>query len=106
MRNRSLRQLQAAAEEMKGKATVGQDGLPYEVLKNVERAAIDALLQIINDVWEMETYLLHLIRSVVVPIPKPGKPSPSLHSLRPISPTPTVCRLYENIVATRLNCWL
>ncbi|KAG0432498.1 hypothetical protein HPB47_020780 [Ixodes persulcatus] len=68
--------------------------------------AIDALLQGMNQVWAEGIIPPERKHSVVVLIPKPGKLPTSLQGLRPICLTPTVCKLFERMLATRLSWWL
>lgn len=66
-------------------------------------AALDALLEAINTVWETGIVPPDRKHLVVVPIPKPGKPPNNLQSLRPISRTPTICKLGEKMLATHVS---
>lgn len=102
----TMAELIAAIETSRQRTTPGPDGIPYAVFKNMEGAAIDALLEAINTVWETGIVPPDWKHSVVVPIPKPGKPPNNLQSLRPISLTPTICKLAEKMLATRVSWWL
>ncbi|KAM7300628.1 hypothetical protein ISCGN_016236 [Ixodes scapularis] len=76
------------------------------MLRNLPGATKQTLLDYINDIWvkgELPGWWKH---SVVTPILKPGKRPDNISHLRPISLTPTVCKLLERMCATRLNYYL
>lgn len=96
-------ELIAAIDEAKRRSTPGHDGIPYELYKNLEGEAIGALLDALNEVWISGKVPMDWKHSIVVPIPKPGKPPTTLQALRPVSLTPTICKIYEKLIATRLS---
>ncbi|KAG0428731.1 hypothetical protein HPB47_024290 [Ixodes persulcatus] len=63
-------ELIAAIEATKKHSSPGYDNIPYELFKNLEGEAIDALLQVMNQVWAEGIIPPEWKHSVVVPIPK------------------------------------
>lgn len=102
----TLAELISAIEKVKANTAPGHDGLPYAVFRNLEGAALESLLETFNEVWRTGFIPPDWKHSIVVPIPKTGQPPTSLSALRPISLTPTICKLYERLVAARLSWWL
>ncbi|KAG0439684.1 hypothetical protein HPB47_016562 [Ixodes persulcatus] len=99
----TLAELQDAIESASRRSAPGHDGLPYEVYKNLEGEAVKDLLAIINKIWEAGELPTSWKHSIVVPIPKPGKAPTGLTALRPISLTPTICKIYERMMAKRIS---
>lgn len=102
----NMAELIAAIETAKKRTTPGHDGVPTEVFQNLEGPALDTLLEAINQVWETGDIPSDWKHSIVVSIPKPGKTPNNLQALRPISLTPTICKLVERMLATRVSWWL
>lgn len=99
-------ELIAAIEATKKKSAPGHDGITYEVFKNLEGPAVDNLLGVLNEVWTDGEIPQEWKHAIIVPIPKSGKAAKDLTALRPISLTPTICKIYERILASRINWWL
>ncbi|KAH9364203.1 hypothetical protein HPB48_018535 [Haemaphysalis longicornis] len=80
--------------------------MPYEVYQNLEGDILNTILDIINETWTTSTIPAEWKHSVVIPLAKPGKPPNRLENLRPFSLAPTICKLAERMLATRLSWWL
>jgi ribonuclease HI len=77
----------------------GTDGIPYDML--LAPAALEALLRIMNDSWEMARIEQCVRDALIVPISK-GKGDASLDSFRPVSLLTTISKLMEGMVRARL----
>ncbi|KAM7314895.1 hypothetical protein ISCGN_004679 [Ixodes scapularis] len=64
--------------------------------------AHELLLDAINEIWTTGNFPSSWLESLVIPIPKPGKPPNELTNLRPISLTSNLCKLTERMVLERL----
>lgn len=102
----TLPELIAAIESSKKRTTPGPDGIPYEVYQNLEGNILNNILEIINETWTTATIPAEWKHSIVIPLAKPGRPPNRPENLRPISLTPTICKLAERMLATRLSWWL
>ena len=92
----------AAATNLSSSSTTGPDKVAYPMLKNLPRSGIDFLLHIFNLSWTLHSYSSIWKTSFIIPICKTGKPLDSPASLRPISHTSYVKKLFERIILLRL----
>jgi ribonuclease HI len=83
----------------------GPDDIPYDFIKQFNPAQLKNLLSYYNFLWH--NGLPHQWKySIVLPIPKPGKPSHITSSYRPIALTNCMCKLMEKLVNSRLQQYL
>ena len=81
----------------------GLDGVTYPMLKRLPPSFRALVLRLFNLCWTTLSYPVGWRRSVVVPIPKKGKPRTSMDGYRPVSLTSCVGKLYERLVHVRLE---
>lgn len=89
--------------EINAKKSPGYDLISGDVLKNLPRKAIIKITNLIN-----ATFKLKFVPSLwkvadVLMIPKPGKPPNIVSSYRPISLLPMISKVFEKVLAKRLN---
>lgn len=96
-------ELSAALHAAKSKTSPGDDGVTVGMLRNLPEDGRKMLLDKINKVWRSGELPQEWKHSVVIPIPKPGKPQTSPSNLRPISLTSNSCKITERMVKARLT---
>ena len=84
----------------------GPDQITYPLLTHLPQSALHFLLYIFNLSWSTHTFPSTWKQSTIIPILKPGKPSDSPSSYRPISLTSCTSKLFERMVFGRLNYFL
>ena len=80
----------------------GQDNIPYILLKKMNSSAKVFLLRLYNKILSEEVFPASWKMSLLIPIPKPGKPPQLTSSYRPIALTSCTCKLLEKIINNRL----
>ncbi|XP_075167662.1 uncharacterized protein LOC142239777 [Haematobia irritans] len=101
----SLIELKSALRSCKG-SSPGPDNIRYEMIKNLEEASLQYLLNFYNLIWTHQVFPRNWGKSLVIPILKPGKDSTDKNSYRPISLTNCLCKLLERMVNKRLVWYL
>ena len=86
-----------------GKKAPGVDGIQNLILKNLPRKAIVQFMYIINASIKKYHFPTNWKTGVIVPIHKTGKKEAEASSYRPISLLPTMSKVLEKIVHSRLN---
>lgn len=99
----TLAELQIAIMQGKPRSAPGHDGVTWQELRNLPTIGHEALLSLINQSWTTGIVSDHLKTTILHPIPKPGKDSSKIENLRPISLTPTICKLTERMINNRLQ---
>ena len=92
----------AAASNLSSSTTTGPNHVAYPMLKHLPRSGIDFLLHIFNLSWASHSFPSIWKTSSIIPIHKMGKPLDSPASLRPISLTSSVSKLFERIILSHL----
>ena len=82
--------------------SVGLDGISFQMLSKLPYSFKQVLFSLFQKFWVNETLPNIWKSSVIVPVPKEGKPRSHVNSYRPIALTSHVCKLFEKIVLTRL----
>ena len=82
---------------------VGFDGVSYRLLSNLPKTFKQVLFTFFQNCWVNETLPTHWKSSVIVPVPKDGKPRCQVNSYRPIALTSHICKLFEEIILIRLS---
>ncbi|KAH7941091.1 hypothetical protein HPB49_009996 [Dermacentor silvarum] len=80
-------ELAIALTKAKRRSAPGADGITFQMLQNLDRAARRQLLGAMNEVWETGLLPEAWLTMVVVPIRKPGRPATAITSYRPVSLT-------------------
>ena len=96
----------AAASNLSSSTATGPDKVAYPMLKPLPRSGMDFLLHIFNLSWSLHSFPSIRKTSSIIPIHKMGKPLDSPASLRPISLTSCVSKLFEHIILSRLLFFL
>lgn len=99
----TMAELLAALQDSNARSTPGADGISYSALRNLPESQKETFLGWINVTWEVGELPKEWLESIVVPIPKPGKPSTQLCSLRPISLTSNSSKIMERMVLRRIQ---
>ena len=92
----------AAATNLFSCTATGHDKVAYPMLKHLPRCGIDFLLHIFNLSWSLHFFPSIWKASSIISIHKMGKLLNSPSSLRPISLTSCISKLFERIVLSRL----
>ena len=85
------------------KSTPGDDGIGYDVYKNLPDSKKILLLELFNLIWEINDFPAQCKHSVLIPIAKPGKDPHQLSSYRPIALTSSFMKIMESMVNKRLK---
>ena len=101
----SEREMEAALQQAKD-TTPGPDEITYEILRKLPENGKAYLLKIFNAIYRTEYFPELWRKSIIVPIPKPGKSASSPFNYKPIALTSTVCKTMEIIVNVMLQDYL
>ena len=74
----------------------GPDDIHYQLLKHLPVSSLLILLEMFNDIWKPEIYL----------IPKPDKDHTDPTNYRPIALTSCICKTMEQMINDRLTRFL
>ena len=96
-------ELSTAISQLSTSTSSGPDQITYPLLFHLPQSALHFLLYIFNLSWSTHTFLSVWKQSTIIPILKPGKPSDSPSSYRPISLTSCTSKLFERMVLRRLT---
>ena len=77
--------------------------VPSTVLKHLPEPAQLLLLSLFNRSWHSHTFPSCWKPTTIIPIHKPGKPTPSPSFFRPISLTSCISKLFERLIISRLT---
>ena len=80
----------------------GCDNISYKMISKAHDSSKLLLLAIFNAIWLRGSYPSRWKYAIVLPFLKPGKPSDSVKSYRPISLTCSIGKLLEKMVNIRL----
>ena len=99
-------ELSTAISQLSTSTSSGPDQITYPLLSHLPQSALNFLLYIFNLSWSTHTFPSAWKQSTIIPILKPGKPSDSPSSYRPISLTSCTSKLFERMVLGRLIYFL
>ena len=99
-------ELSTATSQLSTSTSLGPDQITYPLLTHLPQSALHFLLYIFNLSWSTHTFPSTWKQSTIIPILKPGKPSDSPSSYRPISLTSCTSKLFERMVLGRLTYFL
>ena len=99
----ALHELRRAPRDVEKHSALGADRISYEILQKLPKCSIKAVLKLCNQIWTKDDFPVSWRDSIVLPILKAGKDPIHTTSYRPISLTPTLCKLMEKMVTTRLT---
>lgn len=101
----SMKELNDAIANSKN-SSPGPDNIPSILLKNMDLAGKETLLQIYNKIWMSNCFPKKWNEAIIIPIPKPGKDQSKACNYRPISLTCNMCKILEKIVNARIRWFL
>ena len=99
----SLNELSTAISNLSSSTASGPDQIAYPLLKHLPEPAQLLLLSLFNRSWHSHTFPSCWKPSTIIPIHKPGKPTSSPSSFRPISLTSCISKLFERLILSRLT---
>jgi len=102
----TIAELGGALNRCREMSSPGLDGISYCILKKLPFSSLLTLLKIFNAIWKGGKLPPSWKKSLVTPIQKDGKPKHDPNSYRPISLTPSLCKLMERMVTARLTLFL
>ncbi|GBP11460.1 Probable RNA-directed DNA polymerase from transposon X-element [Eumeta japonica] len=98
-----FREVQNVIANLNPKKAPGIDGISNKMLIELPRVAVRILLFIFNAMLRLEYFPNNWKVAVVKMIPKPGKDLTKAESYRPISLLPTMSKLFEKLLVTKLS---
>ena len=99
----SLAELSTAICKLFSTTAFGPDQIAYPFLKHLPEPAQLLLLSLFNRSWSSHTFSSCWKPTSIIPFNKPGKPTSSPSSFRPISLTSCVSKLFECLILSRLT---
>ena len=82
------------------------DDIHYQILKHLLPDALETLLNIMNEIWRTGKFPEDWHKSVIIPIPKPGKDKTEATNYRLIALTSCICKTMERVINDRLVWFL
>ena len=98
----SLSELKSAISSS-GNTSVGPDDLHYSFFRHLSDVTLDCILRSLNTLWQDHVFPEEWRKSIVIAIPKPGKPKNNPDNYRPIALTSCFGKILERMVAKRLS---
>ena len=99
----SLSELSTAICNLSSSTASGPDQIVHPLLKHLPEPAQLLLLSLFNRSWYSHTFPSCWKPTTIIPIHKPGKPTSSPSSFRPISLTTCISKLFEHLILSRLT---
>ncbi|XP_037515483.1 uncharacterized protein LOC119391904 [Rhipicephalus sanguineus] len=100
-----MHELVAALDGAKRRSAPGVDGITFQMLRNLDGAGRQRLLEYYNNVWCTRVLPESWRTAVVAPILKPRRKTTALSSYRPVSLTSAPCKVMEKMALERLE-WI
>ena len=102
----NISELELVLSKINKNSSPGIDSIPYSLFVHAPGVIKIFFLNIINTIWTTGNIPKLWKSSIIKPILKNNKDSKDLSSYRPISLTPTPCKIMEKMVVNRLNWFL
>ena len=99
-------ELSTVISQLSTSTSSGPDQITYPLLTQFPQSMLHFLLYIFNLSWSTHTSPSTWKQSTIIPILKPGKPSDSPSSYRPISLTSCTSKLFKRMVLGQLTYFL
>ena len=101
----NMDELKSAIKELKDTAP-GNDGILNKLIKHLPEETVKLILELYNEIWDKGLLPCQWIEAIQIPVLKQGKDASNPSSYRPISLTPTFCKLMERLVKNRLSWYI
>ena len=98
-----LAEFSTAISKLSFSAASGSDQIAYPLLKHLPEPAQLLLFSLFNKSWSSHTFPSCWKPTTISSIHKPGKPTSSPSSFRPISFTSCISKLFEPLILSRLT---
>ena len=99
-RSITMREVESAIEGSNGKSAPGEDGLDYNIFKNLIPEYVEMMRKLYEEIWREQNIPKKWKSAVVIFLDKPNK-----KALRPISLTTCMGKILERIINNRLTNW-
>ena len=99
----SLAELSTAICKLSSSTASDPDQIAYPLLKHLPEPAQLLLLSLFNRSWYSHTFPSCCKPTTIIPTHKPGKPTSSPSSFRPISLTSCISKFFERLILSRLT---
>ncbi|KFM67033.1 putative RNA-directed DNA polymerase from transposon X-element, partial [Stegodyphus mimosarum] len=99
----SPKEIQEILRKLKNKKARGFDNISNEAFKVLPKTCIILLCNLINSCIRLSYFPKNWKQSIVIMIPKPGKNPKAVSSYRPISLLPAISKVFERVIASRLQ---
>ena len=96
-------EVKKAAIRMSNNKATGKDGIPAELLKYGPDTLMEDIARILNSIFEEHSDMINVGRSILQPIPKPGKPEGPRKNLRPINLLNVIRKALSLITLNRIK---
>ena len=96
-------EVKKALMRMSNNRATGEDGIPVELLKYGPDVLIENITRILNGIFEEHEETINVGKSILQPIPKPGKPEGPKKNLRPINLLNVIRKVMSIITLNRIN---
>ena len=91
---------------LSGNTSVGPDSVHYAFFKHMRDNHLLEVLKLMNSIWCSGWFPTSWRHSIIIPVPKPGKPGNKVDSYRPIQLTSCICKIMERMIAKRLSWYI
>lgn len=98
------REVRDVVESRPNKNSTGSDELPYTIIKTFNDEIIRGITILFNHLIAVSYFPICWQEAIITAIPKPNKDSTMIKNWRPISMLTCISKIFERIIAKRLNC--
>ena len=103
MKKITAEEVNNALKRMSNNRAVGEDGIPAELLKYGSNTLMGDIASILNRIFEEHVETINVGKSILQPIPKPGKTEGPKKNLRPINLLNVIRKVLSLITLKRIN---
>ena len=97
-------EVQEAINKLKSGKSPGEDGLGADIFKHIDQDCMEALTAIYNKIYSSGEFPTSWSTGIIHPIHKSG-PKDTPDNFRGITLLNIVCKIFTNILQSRLQCW-
>lgn len=99
----STKVYETIAKELKSRKTPGYDLIDSKILKELPKKPLFFITILFNGIIRKAHISTHLKTARIILFLKPGKPPNEVSSYRPISPLPTLSKVFEKLLLKRMK---